>query len=304
MALRVYPRLLYGEGHAYSNPLTGSGTEETVKKISTSDLKKFHNDWFKPNNATLVIVGDTKMDEIAPKIEKLFNNWKKGKVPTKKVDNVAQKSSSEIYILDKPGAQQSIIFAGEIAPPVANPHEIAIKTMNTILGGSFSSRINMNLREDKHWSYGAFSVLYGARGQRPFFVYAPVQTDKTKESMMEINKEFNGIVSNIPVTPKELNKAQKDQTLSLPGKWETMGAVSSSINNIVRYGLPDDYYDTFATNVNKLKLNDITDAARQLIHPDQLVWVVVGDKDKIENNIRELGYGKIHYIDADGNVLD
>jgi zinc protease len=304
MALRVYPRLLYGEGHAYSNPLTGSGTEETVKKISTSDLKKFHDDWFKPNNATLVVVGDIKMDEIAPKIEKLFNNWKKGEVPTKKVDDVAQKSTSEIYILDKPGAQQSIIFAGEIAPPVANPHEIAIKTMNTILGGSFSSRINMNLREDKHWSYGAFSVLYGARGQRPFFIYAPVQTDKTKESMMEINKEFNGIVSNIPVTPEELSKAQKDQTLSLPGKWETMGAVSSSINNIVRYGLPENYYDTFATNVNNLKLNDITGAARQLIHPDQLVWVVVGDKDKIENNIRELGYGNIHYIDADGNVID
>jgi len=304
MALRVYPGLLYGKGHAYSNPLTGSGTEASVKEITTNDLKAFHEHWFKPNNATLIVVGDTKMDEIAPKIKNLFNNWKRGKVPTKTIRKVAQKSNSEIYILDKPGAQQSIIFAGELAPPKANPNEIAISTMNNILGGSFSSRVNMNLREDKHWAYGAFSILYGARGQRPFFIYAPVQTDKTDESMMEINKEFKGMLGKIPVTKDELNKAQKDQTLSLPGRWETMGAVSSSIGEIIRYGLPENYYDTYAQNVNNLNINDISKAAGQIIHPQKLVWVIVGDKNKIENDIRALNYGDIHYIDADGNILD
>lgn len=303
MALRVYPRLLYGKNHAYSNPLTGSGTEESIRKITTKDLKKFHNEWFKPNNATLVIVGDTKMEEIAPKIEKLFNHWKTGKVPLKSIKKVPPKSKSEIFILDKPGAQQSIIFAGELAPPKTNPSEIAISTMNNILGGSFSSRVNMNLREDKHWAYGAFSILFGARGQRPFFVYAPVQTDKTSDSMIQIEKELSGILGKIPVTSDELSRAQKDQTLSLAGKWETMGAVASSISEITRYGLPDNYFDTYTGNVNNLNLSNISDAAKQVIHPKKLVWVVVGDKDVIEDNIRKLNYGDIHFIDADGNIL-
>ncbi|MCX8009617.1 MAG: insulinase family protein, partial [Ignavibacteria bacterium] len=163
MALRVFPKLLYGENHAYGNPLTGSGTEASISKLTREDLIKFHQTWFKPNNATMVIVGDITLAEITPKLEKLFANWKQGEVPKKNISEVKHKEKSEIYILDRPGSLQSVILAGHIAPPSNNPDEIALQTMNTILGGSFTSRVNMNLREDKHWSYGASTFMYGAR---------------------------------------------------------------------------------------------------------------------------------------------
>ncbi len=303
MALRVFPRLLYGEGHAYGNPFTGSGTEESVSKLTRDDLIQFHRTWFKPNNATLVIVGATTLDEIKPRLEKLFRGWKKGDVPKKNIRPVEQKPTSVVYLIDKPGSIQSIIFAGHVAPPKANPNEIAIETMNNILGGTFTSRINMNLREDKHWSYGARTILVGARGQRPYFVYAPVQTDKTKEAMVEIAKELRDFLGQRPPTQEELTKIQKNRILRLPGSWETMAAVGSSISEIVRYGLPDDYYNKYPEQIRSLKVSDVAAAARKVIHPDNLVWVVVGDREKIETGIKELGYGEIRLIDADGNLI-
>ena len=129
------------------------------------------------------------MNEIKPKLEKLFKDWKSGKVPSKNVENVDLTKNSVIYIMDKPGSQQSIIFAAQVIPQRNSEDEIAIQTFNHILGGVFTSRINMNLREDKHWSYGSFSILLDAKGQRPFIVYAPVQTDKTKESMVETDNK-------------------------------------------------------------------------------------------------------------------
>ena len=173
MALRVFPQYLYGKNHAYGNPLTGSGTSASVSKLTRADVEKFHQTWFKANNATLVIVGGTTLAEITPKLEQLFKGWQKGEVPKKNVGQVAQQTKPVVYLMDRPGSQQSIIFAGHVAPPKANPDEIAIETMNNILGGTFTSRVNMNLREDKHWSYGAFTILFGARGQRPFIAYAP-----------------------------------------------------------------------------------------------------------------------------------
>jgi len=303
MALRVFPKLLYGENHAYGNPFTGSGYEETVEKLTTQDLKDFHKTWFKPNNATLLICGATSLDEITSKLESLFKKWKAGDIPTKNISEVSQKEKSVIYLVDRPGSIQSIIFAGHVFPPQANPEELAIETMNRILGGSFTSRINMNLREDKHWTYGARSIIPDARGQRPFFVYSPIQSDKTKESMTEINKELKGIISTNPVTDEEMSKVKKNMTLTLAGKWETIRSVGNSASEIIRFGLPDDYYQTYADEIMSLKLNEIVNAAKSVIYPDKLVWVVVGDRSKIEEGIRELGFGEIHHIDGDGNAL-
>ena len=303
MALRVFPKLLYGPDHAYGNPFTGSGYEATVQKMAREDLRKFHQTWFKPNNATLVVVGDVTMAEIKPKLEKLFKGWKKGDMPKKNIAEVPLKAKQVIYLMDKPGAQQSIIFAGHIAPPRANPNEIAIATMNDILGGTFTSRINMNLREDKHWAYGAFSLIFGAKGQRPFIVYAPVQTDKTKESMAEITRELNDYIGARPATQDELDKIQKNRILRLPGQWETIGAVGGSISEMVRYGLPDDYFQKYPDRIRNLKLAEVNNAAKDVLHPDKLVWVVVGDREKVEAGIKALGYGEIQFLDADGNVL-
>lgn len=302
MALRVFPRILYGEHHAYGNPLTGSGTEKSVAGLTRADLQKFHDTWFKANNATLIIVGDTTLKEIQPKLEALFGKWRSGTVPTKDIGTVEMKKTA-VYLVDRPGSLQSIIFAGHVAPPKANPDEIAIETMNDILGGNFTSRVNMNLRETKHWSYGAFTFLMSAKGQRPFIAYAPVQSDKTSEAMVEMNKELTGILGPRPITEDELSTAQKNRTLKLPGMWETDDAVLSSLGNIVRFGLPDNYYATYPAKVRALTLADVSNAARKVVKPADLQWVVVGDRAKIEPAIRELGWGDIRLLDADGNPV-
>ncbi len=303
MALRVLPRLLYGNAHAYGNPMTGSGTEQSVARLTRADIQKFHDMWFKAGNATLIVVGDTALKEITPRLEKLFGSWKSGAVPPKNIERVPQQKKSAIYLVDRPGSIQSLIFAGHVAPPKANPAEIAIETMNTVLGRSFTSRINMNLREEKHWSYGSRTFLSPAKGQRPFIVYAPVQTDKTKEAMAELDKELRDILGQKPVSDEELNKAQKFQTLRLPGSWETDEAVIHSIGEIVRFGLPDNYFTTYPDKVLGLSIHDVTRAAQEILHPDQLVWVIVGDRSKIEPRIRELGWGEIQLLDADGNPV-
>jgi zinc protease len=172
--------------------------------------------------------------------------------------------------------------------------------MNTVLGGSFTSRVNMNLREDKHWAYGARTLIEAARGQRPFLAYAPVQTDKTRESMIELEKELRGILGGRPITRDEVSKAQKNETLTLPGQWETLGAVSGSIGEIVRFGLPEDYFTTYPDKVRALAVDDLVKAAEKVVHPDQLVWLVVGDRAKIEPGIRELGWGEVELLNADG----
>ena len=303
MALRVLPGLLYGPRNAYGNPLTGSGTEASVSKLTREDLVKFHDTWFKPNDATLIVVGDTTLSELTPKLEKLFDGWKSGAVPTKNIGAVEYRPKPVVYILDRPGALQSFILAGEIAPPRNNPDEIAIETMNNIVGGNFGARINMNLREDKHWSYGASSFFWPARGQRPFVIFAPVQTDKTKESLVEINKELHDVLGPRPPTPQELAKVQANETLSLPGSRETMNEVGSSIDELVEYGLPDDYYEKYAGRVRALQISDIEAAAKRVIRPDNLVWVVVGDRSKIEAGVRELNLGEVKFLDADGQPI-
>lgn len=304
MALRVLPALLYGDDHPYATPLTGSGTVPSVTALTREDLRAYHDTWFKPNNATLVVVGDVTMDEVRPKLESLFDDWDRGDVPTKDIGTVEPRAESVVYLIDRPGALQSVIIAGQVAPPRANPDEIAIETMNTVLGGAFISRMNLNLREDKHWSYGARTLLWDARGQRPFIAYAPVQTDRTAESMTEMLGELRGIIGPRPVTAKELDNAKNDLTLTLPGQWETIGSVGNSISEIVRFGLEDDYYDRYAEEVRSIDLDEVSGAARRVVEPDRLVWIVVGDLDEVEENVRALGFGEVHRLNADGTLAD
>ena len=303
MALRVFPKLLYGEGHAYGLPFTGSGTEESVRSMTTDALREFHGDWFKPNNATLVVVGDVSVDELEPLLERRFRGWDAGDVPEKNVAAVGHKPQSTIFLVDRPDSAQSLIFAGHVAPPKNNDEEIAIEAMNEVLGGSFSARMNMNLREDKHWSYGAQSLILDARGQRPFVVYAPVQTDKTKESMAEIYKEVSGILGERPPTSDEVARAKDKNTLTLAGRWETANAVASSLSEMVRFDLPDNYWDAYPDMVGSLTEDQVADAASTVMRPDNMVWVIVGDRAKIEAGIEELEFGDIVLMDADGNIV-
>lgn len=301
MGLRVFPPLLYGRDHAYGLPRTGSGTEASVSALTRGALADFHRTWFRPNNATLIVVGATTLDEIVLKLEGLLSSWEPGDTPTKNVGVVEHRPQSEVYLIDKPGAAQSVILAGHIAPPKANPNEIANEAVNDILGGTFTSRLNMNLREDKHWTYGARTYLLSARAQRAFMAYAPVQADRTSEAMLEIHYELAAIAGDEPPLADELEKIIRNSTLTLPGRWETAGAVAGSIGETIRYGLDADHWTSYPDRVRDLELEQVSAAARQVIRAEQLVWVVVGDLASIEDGIRALGLGAIHYLDADGN---
>ena len=303
MSLRVMPKLMYGEDHPYSLPLTGSGTAESVGSLTTSDLRGFHARWFKPNNAKLLVVGNTTMDEIRRLADDAFADWQRGEVPDKQLPEVAHQDGQAIYVMDRPEAIQSVIFAGHVAPPKSDPDDLAITTMNAVLGGEFSARINMNLREDKHWSYGAQSLFFDARGQRPFIVFAPVQSDRTTESVQEIVNELQGIVGERPVTDAELDRVVRSRTRTLPGSWETNGAVLGSIAEIEQFGLPDDHFDTLADRIRGLTTEELNQIARRVIRPDRVIWVVVGDKESIEEGLRGLDLGPVYEIDPDGNVI-
>ncbi len=296
MALRAFPELVYGNGHAYATPWSGTGTEESAAKITRAQVAAFHHDWFKPNHATLIVVGATTMNEIKPKLEHLFAGWKPGDIPAKNVKDVALPATPAVYLIDRPGALQTVILAGNLAPPKNNPNEVPIEVMDAILGGNFGSRINMNLREDKHWSYGAGTFIRDARGQRPFVAYAPVQTDKTKESMIELSKELHEILTGRPVDSTELAQAKSSLTLTLPGGWETMEDVDGTIRSIVTFGLDDRYYDTYPAKVRAVDPGQVPAAAAQTVHPDRLVWLIVGDRAKIEAGVRELKLGEVKVI--------
>ncbi len=299
MAFRVLPGLIYGKGHAYAEPFTGSGDAASVSKLTRDDLLRFHDSWFKPNHATVVVAGDTTLAEMRPKLEKYFSAWKPGDTPRKNVAEVALPEKPVVYLVDRPGSEQSLILAGSVAPRKTAATEIPIVAMNDVLGGDFSSRINLNLREDKHWSYGAQTFLLDARGQRPFLIFAPVQTDKTKESLAELSKELRGIGGDRPATDAELTKVKNSETLRLPGSRETIPQVTGSIEQLVQFDLPDNYYETYASRVRELSLGDIAKAAGSVVQPDHLTWVVVGDRAKIEAGVRELGLGDVRVMNLE-----
>jgi len=300
MGLRVLPQQLYGPDHAYSQPLTGSGTEQSITAMTRADLQRFHQTWFRPNHATLVVVGDITLAELMPLLERAFGGWKAGDIPHKNLQSVAAPAGRAVFIMDRPGAEQSVIFAGQLLPPTNNPDEYAFQVFNDAFGGAFGARMNMNLREGKHWSYGAYSFSLDAKGQRPWMVYAPVQTDKTKESLQEVVQELNDAIGARPMTDAELDAARDRLTRSLAGRWETGSAVGSALQDIDTYDLPPDYYSTYADRIRAVGSDDVARVSQAEIHPDRTVILVVGDRAKIEAGIRELNLGPVQILDADG----
>ncbi len=304
MALRLFPQLIYGADHAYSIPFTGSGTLQSVESMTRDDLRSFHDTWFRPNNATMIVVGDTTLAEIRPLLEEYFADWEPAEVPEKNIGPDELPETSTVHVVDRPGSEQAVIIAGHVMPPYDTPDKLALSAANEVLGGSFTARLNMNLREDKHWSYGARSSIVDARGPRPFFAYAPVQTDKAADSMAEIQKELEAIVSAEPPTEDEVQKIKNQSILTLPGRWETASSVLGSISEIVRFGLDENYWDTYPERVRALDVPAVTSAAGEYLHPQRLVWVVVGDWKRIEEGVRALNLGEIELVELDGNGLE
>ena len=305
IASRLFPSLIYGEGHAYSNPFSGIGTEETVKSMTVEELRAFYHRWVRPDNATLLIVGDTTLQQMQPLLEQRLSGWRAPAepLPAKQLARVPLPTKPRIFLVNRTGSEQSLIFAVQLAPPRSDPANVAFETVNTVLGGSFISRINMNLRQDKHWSYGAGSSLIDAKGQRPFVVSALVQTDKTAESMQETLKELRGLAGARQATDVEIRAAKDALVLTLPGSNETAREVASSYADILTFGLPDSYLNEYVDKVEGLSAADLQSAAAQLIHPDAMTWVIVGDLSAIEAPIRKLSIGEVKVLDADGKVL-
>ncbi len=303
MGLRILPRLIYGSGHAYSNSYTGTGTEASVSQMKRADLEKFYGTWFAPNNAILIVVGDIDEASLKAALESKLALWKTKNVPKKDIAHVELPSNPSVYIVDKPGALQSVIFAAELSPSSTDPAYKSNDMMNRILGGDFTSRINMNLREDKHWAYGAFSILLDAQGQGFFTGYAPVQTDKTKESIVEMSKELNNVITTKPITEAEYKKVQGSAVLELPGIWETNGAVLNDLQSAIIYNRGLGYLNNYADMLQHLTLDNLQKSAVKIVQPDHLTWVIVGDRSKIEQGIRDLNIGPVQIIDSEGNSV-
>ena len=302
---RVLPALMFGEGHPYATPRTGSGTEASIQGLTRDDLVAYHRGVIRPENATLVVVGDTTLAEIVPLLDKHLGDWKPEGKPAAlpKLADVANQNKPRVFLIDQPGAVQANIAVSQLVPSSMAPGAQAFDMANSVFGGDFTARINMNLREDKHWSYGARSGAGNSVGQRMWTVSSPVQIDKTAESMMEIRREIAEFTSGKrPTTAEELARQQKGLTLSLPGAYETASAVMGTITSNVLYGRPDDYVFQ-----RKAEIEGMTpaqaDAAAKAITPDALTWVVVGDLTKIEAPVRALNLGEVTVLDADGKPV-
>jgi zinc protease len=299
-AMRIVPTLLYSDTHAYGKPLTGSGYEHTVQSLSREDLAGWHRKWFHPNNSTIVVAGDVGLKDLVPQLERVFGGWKPGEAPTKQLTTVQKASGGKVYLIDRPGAVQSIIVAAHLTEPGGQPEDLAMDTVMRNFGGMATSRLNRNLRLDKHWSYGVSGLLQQARGQRPLMVIAPVQTDKTTESIIELQRELAGIAGERPIAGEEFASIMRTQTLSLPGRFATISALESAALYLVSSGAADDYWANYARNVRALDEPSLAAAAKKFIRPAEVTWIVVGDLQKVEAGIRGLKLGAISRLDPDG----
>ena len=245
------------------------------------------------------------MDELLTLLNQQFGDWKPphGDLPAKDITQVSAKNK-QVIIIDKPGSEQSLILAGSLVPSSGVKNNIAIEAMNDILGGTFTARINMNLREDKHWSYGARTFMKDARGQRPFMIYAPVQSDKTAASITEIIKELNQFIGDKPATKQEMQKTIDNNVNRLPGAYETNRAVIQSLMENVRFNRPDNYVPNLTGQYKKLQLADIHNTARQLIQPENLTWMIVGDRKEIVKQIKDIDLGKMIFMNSNGDIID
>ncbi|HJT98092.1 MAG TPA: pitrilysin family protein, partial [Rhodanobacteraceae bacterium] len=305
LALRTLPPLLYGEGHAYAIPFTGSGNEAAINALTAKELRKYTGDMLRPDNAKILVAGDTTLDAIIPQLDAVFGDWKAPATPRpkKNIANVQTPAKPRVFLMDRPGAQQSLILAGVVAPSTKAKNDLEIQTMNGAFGGTFTSRLNMNLREDKHWAYGAFSFLVNALGQRPFMLYAPVQTDKTAESAAELLRESKDVIGSKPLTDEEIEKIKLSDVRSMPGEYQTTGAVLGAMNGIVVYDRPDDYVETLKPRIEAQTDAAVQAAAKEIVKPDAMTWVIVGDLKKIEKPVRDLKIGDVKVLNAEGKVV-
>jgi predicted Zn-dependent peptidase len=297
IAAVTFSRVLYGKEHRYGT--MQMGTAPTIKSMAAADLKSFYAAAFRPDNAVLLAVGDVNAGTLVPQLEKIFGQWKPASAPHKPttVPEMAQHGPRTIYLVDKPGAAQSQIRIGWIGVPRSTPDYFPLQVMNTILGGSFSSRLNMNLREQHGYTYGASSQFDYRLSAGPFAAAAGVQTDKTADALKEFFNELTGIRK--PVPAEELARAKNYIALRYPGAFETTGDMSRRLEDAIVYHLPEDYFAKYIQNIQAVTVADVQRVADKYVQPDRFAVVVVGDRQKIEGPIKALNIGPIKVVTVD-----
>jgi zinc protease len=305
LALRTLPPLLYGPNNAYGIPFTGSGTEAAISALQATDLTAFQRDWLRPDNVKILVAGDTTLAQIIPALDAAFGDWRApaSQRPRKEVAPVAAQPKPRVFLINRTDAPQSLILAGLLAPSTRAPDNLAIQVANGAFGGTFTSRLNMNLREDKRWAYGAQSLLIDALGQRPFLFYAPVQTDKTADSAAEVLKEARAVIGDKPLSAEEVAKIKAQRVRALPGSYETTSAVLGAMEGIVLYDRPDDYVQTLKPRLEAITQAQAEAAITQIVQPQAVTWVIVGDLKQIEAPVRALKLGEVQVIDANGKAV-
>jgi zinc protease len=293
----AFPRVVFGPTHRYGT--SANGLPASIEAFTVQDLQNFYRAHYRPDNAALLVVGDVTPASVMPMLEKAFGAWKSdGMAPlVAGVPTAPQLKSRQVYIVDKPDAPQSQIRIGWVGVPRSTADYAGLEVLNTILGGSFTSRLNQNLREEHGYSYGASSGFDMRLSAGPFFAAAGVQSDKTGPAVQEFFNELNNIVTLIP--SEELNKAKNYVALSFPGEFETTGDLARKLEELVVYGLPENTFANFVGAVTGVTAADLQKLAARYIQPDKMAVVVVGDRKSIEGPIRQLNLGPVNFVTID-----
>ena len=296
VAAQVTAAVLYGPKHPYG--YSEVGTEGSVKAMTRDDMAAFWKQNFVPNNAALVVAGDISMDELRALAEKSFGSWQAGS-PAQPALGAPTTTPARIVVVDKPGSPQTQVRVASIGAPRSSPDFRPLQVMNLALGGLFSSRINMNLREQHGYTYGASSQFAFRRAAGPFQVASGVRTDVTGPAVTEIFKEVRGMVDR-PVSDDELKKAKDSLSNSLPGAFESSANAVSNFSNVFIYDLGLDYYTRYAEQVNAVTPDQTLAVAKKYLVPGAMVVVAVGDKAKIEPQLKKLNLGGMESRDTEG----
>ena len=298
----VFPRLLYGEEHPYGRP--DLGTPKTVKGLTRADAKAFFERLYRPNNATMIVVGDITPDAAVEALEGALKGWEPGESLKVSLPDAPKGKPLTIYLVDRPGAAQSVLAVGQVGQARGTPDYFPLSVMNAILGGNFSSRINLNLREDKGYTYGARSHFAFRQGPGPFEAGGSVKTDVTKEALIELLKELTDMVGPRPATAEELAFAKDRLIKGFPARFETTFGVAGTLAELVLYRLPDDYFAKYQSEIESVTEADVSRVAKTHLDPDHMVILVVGDRAKVEPALKTLPFAKvINAVDPDGNPL-
>ena len=297
LASEQFARAIYGANHPAS---LISPPAESLKKLTSKDLADFHSTYYRPNNAILAIVGDVTMKEILPKIEKAFGDWEKGDVPATTIPAVPAQAESRIYLIDRPGSVQTVLQLGTLGIERTSPDYFSVLVADRILGGGPSGRLFMNLREDKGYTYGAYSNFGGSRFRGTWVSSSEVRTDVTEGAMKEFMYELNRIRTE-PVSATELDNAKHAIIGSFALSLENPQALLQNIITQKLYNLPADYWDTYPQKVSAITIADVQRVAQKYIDMDHLQVVAVGDASKARDVLAK--YGKVELYDADGKPV-